>query len=265
MMLNNIVAVKQEEIAEAKSQRPMEDLVRAVEDLPETRPFRARLAGRPCAIIAEIKRRSPSRGQIREDVDPPAIARIYEEHGAAAISVLTDRHFFGGDTGDLVKVRQAVSLPVLRKDFIIDPYQIYETRLIGADAMLLIADILEQETLAGFIARAAFLGLGCLVEVHTREALDRAIAVGAGIIGINNRNLDTFQVDLNTSLELMPHIPDDKIVVSESAIRNRDDIHTLMTAGIHAFLIGETLMKARDIGQTLDDLLGNGAPRDHGR
>ncbi len=258
MMLDKIITVKLQEVAKARALRPLEELVKAVEGMPPTRNFKGRLAGKDCAVIAEIKRRSPSKGQIRAQVDPDAIARIYEANGAVAISVLTDKEFFDGSVSDLVQVRRSVALPVLRKEFIIDPYQIYETRLIGADAILLIADILEQEILAGFIARAAFLGLDCLVEVHTREALERALAAGAGIIGINNRNLDTFEVDLKTSLELVKEIPTDRIVVSESAIRNRGDIEILLSAGIHAFLIGETLMKSNDIGRTLQELTSGG-------
>jgi indole-3-glycerol phosphate synthase len=258
MMLDKIIHRKQQEVAEAKTFRPLDELVKTVEGLPPTRDFKGSLAGSHCAIIAEIKRRSPSRGQIRENVDPVAIASIYERNGATAVSVLTDQNFFAGSAADLVNVRKAITLPVLRKDFIIDPYQIYETRLLGADAMLLIADILEPEVLTGFMARAAFLGLDCLVEVHTREALERALAAGAGIIGINNRNLDTFQVNLKISLKLMPFIPTGKIVVSESAIRSRKDIEILMASGIHAFLVGETLMKADEIGQALKGLLGRG-------
>lgn len=261
MILDKIIAVKQQEVEEAKMLRPMEDLVKAVEGKPPGRDFKSALVNKPCAVIAEIKRRSPSKGPMRDHVDPLAMASLYAQHGAAAISVLTDRTFFDGSVEDLISVRQAVALPVLRKDFIIDPYQIYETRLIGADAMLLIADILEQDMLAGFIARAAFLGLDCLVEVHSREALECALGAGAEIIGINNRNLDTFEVDLQTSLDLRPLIPQDKVVVSESAIRNREDIETLMAADIHAFLIGETLMKAEDVGQTLHSLLGKGGAR----
>ena len=257
-MLDKIIAVKQQEVEEAKKIRPIEDLVKATEGMPPARDFKGALAGNACAVIAEIKRRSPSKGSMRDQVDPVAIASLYARHGATAISVLTDRTFFGGSADDLIHVREAVTLPVLRKDFIIDPYQIYETRLMGADAMLLIADILEQETLAGFIARAAFLGLGCLVEVHSREALERALGAGAKIIGINNRDLDTFQVNLQTSLDLMPLIPKGKVVVSESAIRNRQNIEMLMEAGIRAFLVGETLMKADDVGRTLRSLLGQG-------
>jgi len=264
MMLDRIIAVKKEEIHEAKQLRPIEELVKAVEGLPPARDFKGRVSGAGCAIIAEIKRRSPSRGQLREEVHPAAIASIYEMNGAAAVSVLTDRDFFAGSTDDLVNCRKSVTLPVLRKDFIIDPYQIYETRLIGADAILLIADILEQDCLSGFMARAAFLGLDCLVEVHSREAMEKALAAGASIIGINNRNLHTFEVDLKTSLELRPLIPPDIPVVSESAIRNRQDIERLMDAGIHAFLIGETLMKAEDIGQTLRELMGRGSVKRDG-
>ncbi|MDD5170924.1 MAG: indole-3-glycerol phosphate synthase TrpC [Syntrophales bacterium] len=254
--MDNIIAVKQQEVAEARKTRPIEELVGAVEGLPPARDFKAGLTESACAIIAEVKRRSPSRGEIRADVDPAAIASVYEKNGAAAVSVLTDREFFGGSPADLMDVRMSVSLPVLRKDFIIDPYQIYETRLMGADAMLLIADILEQDELAGFIARAAFLGIHCLVEVHTRAALDKAMAAGAAIIGINNRDLTNFAVDLKTSLDLMPGIPMDTVVVSESAIRTRSDIEMLMGSGIHAFLVGETLMKADDIGGELRKLLG---------
>lgn len=257
-MLDKIIAVKQQEVEEAKKIRPIEDLVKSADNMPPARDFRGALAGNPCAVIAEIKRSSPSKGSMRDQVDPVAIASQYARHGAAAISVLTDQSFFGGSADDLIQVRQAVTVPVLRKDFIIDPYQIYETRLMGADAMLLIADILEQETLAGFIARAAFLGLGCLVEVHSREALERALGAGAEIIGINNRDLDTFQVNLQTSLDMRPLIPEGKVVVSESAIRDRQDIETLMKAGIRAFLIGETLMKADNVGETLRSLMGQG-------
>ena len=256
MILDKIIAVKQREVAEAKEARPLGDLVASAEGLPPTRDFKKGLAENPCAIIAEIKRRSPSKGQIRADVDPIDIASLYERNGAAAVSVLTDQEFFGGNPADLANARSQISLPVLRKDFIIDPYQIYETRLMGADAVLLIADILDADTLAGFIARAAYLGIDCLVEVHTREALERAISAGAAIIGINNRNLDTFEVDLATSLELIPLVPKGTVVVSESAIRNRGDIEMLMQAGIHAFLVGETLMRSDDMGRTLRELQG---------
>ena len=256
MILKNIIDQKEREVAQARRERPMEALVRAVEKLPPARSLKAALRGRDCAIIAEIKRRSPSKGQIRQNVDPPAIAVLYEQNGAAAISVLTDRVFFGGSVEDLLAVRRVTSLPVLRKDFIVDPYQIYETRLLGADAVLLIADILDDETLAGFLARAAYLGLDCLVEAHDRPALERAVAAGAQIVGINNRDLNTFSVDLETSIDLRPHVPPDRMVVSESAIGGRSDIERLLSAGISAFLVGETLMRADDMGEALRALLG---------
>ncbi len=256
MILKNIIDQKEREVAQAKRERPMEELVRAVEKLPPARSLISALQGRGCAIIAEIKRRSPSKGEIRRHVDPPAIAALYEQNGAAAISVLTDRVFFGGSGEDLTVVRRVSSLPVLRKDFIVDPYQNYETRLLGADAVLLIADILDDDTLAGFLARAAYLGLDCLVEAHDLPALERAVAAGAQIVGINNRDLNTFSVNLETSIALRHHVPQDRMVVSESAIGGRSDIEYLLSAGISAFLVGETLMRADDIGEALRALLG---------
>ncbi|MBU2226935.1 MAG: indole-3-glycerol phosphate synthase TrpC [Proteobacteria bacterium] len=256
MILDRIVEVKRREVAERKGTAPLSLLKKAVGSMPPTRDFQRALGGRLCAVIAEVKRRSPSRGVIREDFDPVCIARAYEAHGAAAVSVLTDETFFGGSDADLSAVKSAVSLPVLRKEFIIDPYQIHETRAIGADAILLIASILGESELREYRELAASLGLASLVEVHNRMELEKALGAGAKIIGINNRDLETFTTDIRTTLALAPFIPADRIAVSESGIRARADIEVLMQAGIGAFLIGETLVAAPDSGLKLAELMG---------
>jgi indole-3-glycerol phosphate synthase len=255
MILDDIVAVKRREVADGKKATPLAALEAAIGGMPPTRDFRRALAGGECAIIAEVKRRSPSRGMIRADFDPGRIAAEYEKNGAAAVSVLTDATFFGGSNGDLTAVKKEISLPVLRKEFIIDPWQIHETRTIGADALLLIAAILGKSELREFRELAASLGLASLVEVHDRGELEAALAAGAEIIGINNRDLRTFVTDIGTSLALAPLVPAGKIVVAESGIRSRRDIETLMQAGVRAFLIGETLVAAPDIGAALRGLL----------
>lgn len=255
MILDRIVEVKRKEVARLRESTSLEALREAALDRPVPRDFEAAISGADCAVIAEVKRSSPSRGRIREDFDPLAIAALYEENGAAAISVLTDETFFEGKKAYLSEIKKRVSISLLRKDFIIDPYQICETRFIGADAVLLIAAILEGTMLADFIELAESLGLASLVEVHSREELERALAAGAGIIGINNRNLKTFSTDLATSLDLAPLVPAGRVVVSESGIEGRGEIERLMTAGIHTFLVGETLMRAPDIGAALRELL----------
>ena len=256
MILDDIVEVKRREVAERKKTTPLSALKAAIEGMPPTRDFRRALGGGDCAIIAEVKRRSPSRGVIREDFDPVRIAREYERHGAAAVSVLTDETFFGGSNEDLTAVKGAVSLPVLRKEFIIDPWQIHETRAIGADALLLIAAILGENELREYRELAASLGLASLVEVHDRRELEKALSSGAEIIGINNRDLRTFTTDIGTSLALAPLVPADRIIVSESGIRSRAEIEILMQAGIRAFLIGEALVAAPDSGAKLREFLG---------
>ena len=255
MILDDIIEVKRREVAERKETIPLSALEKTIEGMPPTRDFRKALGGGGCSIIAEVKRRSPSRGVIREDFDPVRIAVAYEQNGAAAVSVLTDETFFGGSSEDLTAVKGAISLPVLRKEFIIDPWQIKETRAIGADALLLIAAILGENELREYRELAASLGLASLVEVHDRRELEKALSSGAEIIGINNRDLRTFTTDIATSLALAPLVPADRIVVSESGIRSRAEIETLMRAGIRAFLIGETLVAAPDIGATLRRLL----------
>lgn len=258
MILEKIVEAKKEEVAHLKDTRPFSELKKAIGDTPSPRDFRQAISSADCSIIAEIKKRSPSRGILREDFDPIEIATIYEENGAAAISVLTEGRFFGGDGSYLLKIKKIVNLPLLRKDFIIDPYQIYETRIIGGDALLLITSLMKEEQLKDFIHLTGSLGISPLVEVHTREELDKAISAGANIIGINNRDLKNFSTELKTSLDLVPFIPEDKIVVSESGIHTKRDIEILMKAGIHSFLIGEALMCAPDIGAKLREFLDRG-------
>ena len=255
MILDDIIAVKRREVAERRKAIPPAALEKTIGEMPPTRDFRNALAGGDCRIVAEVKRRSPSRGVIREDFDPVRIAVSYEQNGAAAVSVLTDETFFGGSSEDLTAVKGAVSLPVLRKEFIIDPWQIEETRAIGADALLLVAAILGESELREYRGLAASLGLASLVEVHDREELGKALSSGAEIIGINNRDLRTFMTDVATSVALAPLIPADRIVVAESGIRSRAEIEALMRAGVRGFLIGETLIAARDIGAALRGLL----------
>lgn len=206
------------------------------------------------SVIAEVKKASPSKGLIRENFDPVAIAREYEAAGANAISVLTEEHYFQGSLRYLEAIRQEVKLPLLRKDFIIDPYQIYEAKLAGADAILLIAAILEAETMERFKNIAYGLGLSCLAEVHNREELDQVLECGFRIVGINNRNLKTFDVDLATTAQLAGYLPKECVVVSESGITNRDDMRTARKNGADAVLIGETLMRSGSITQTLTEL-----------
>jgi indole-3-glycerol phosphate synthase len=261
MILDRIVAAKREEVASSKKTTPLARLQGAVMDLPSTRDFRQAISYRPCAIIAEVKRSSPSKGRIRKDFDPVKIAAIYQEHGARAVSVLTDKQFFEGKGAYLTAIKNAIALPLLRKDFIIDAYQIYETRVLGGDALLLIAAILEQGQLREYIQLSEQLGLATLVEVHTKPELGKALAAGAEIIGINNRDLKTFSTDLKRTLELTPMIPKGTIAVAESGISTRKDIELLMATGVNCFLIGEALMRADDIGKKLRELLGKGADK----
>jgi len=254
--LDRIVETKKQELAATKRMMPLREVRAILCELPPPRDFQGALVGRECAIIAEIKKASPSRGIIREDFDPLKIAAIYEDRGAAAISILTERAFFQGDGRYLSEISKIAGIPLLRKDFIIDPYQIFETRVLGGDALLLIARLLSREILAEYIALTVDLGMTPLVEVHNEGELEKALAAGAKVIGINNRNLDTFVTDLDTSLELAPLISAGIVKVSESGISSRRDVKTLMKAGIHAFLVGETLMRAADMGRKLRELSG---------
>ena len=250
MILDKIIETKKTEVEQLKRQTTISILEKTIAQLEPCRNFRQAISGDTCAIIAEVKCASPSRGRLIADFDPVRIAGVYEENGAAAISMLTDEKYFAGRKNYLTQIRQHVGLPILRKDFIIDPLQIYETRAIGADAVLLIVRVL-MEKLAQFIAAAENVGLSALVEVHTKAELDLALAADAEIIGINNRNLDTFVTDIDTSRKLRAQIPEGKIVVAESGIMARADIECLMQANIHVFLIGEALITAPDIGKKL--------------
>jgi indole-3-glycerol phosphate synthase len=249
MILDQILSEKRRELDRARSARSPDELARAAaESADPTRGFTAALLDAPAPrVIAEVKRRSPSRGEIRPDFDPVACAQAYAEGGAAAISVLTDERFFGGHLSFLSKIRAAVPLPLLRKDFVIDPYQVDEARVAGADAVLLIAAALDAERLAVLRARAALRSLDALVEVHDEAELDRALAAGADLIGINNRDLRSFETDLAVTIRLAPRIPAGVVVVAESGIANPGDVRRLEQAGAHAFLIGESLMRQHDL------------------
>ncbi len=255
MILDKIVETKKEEVAQAKRKKTLAGLQDAIGELSPCRNFIAALNGSDCAIIAEVKCASPSRGRLVENFDPLKIAAAYEQNGAAAISVLTDEKYFLGSKEYLTRIKKEVELPLLRKDFIIDPYQIYESRVIGADAVLLIVRTLGAR-IGEFIGIAGQLGLAALTEVHTAAELEIAQAAGAGIIGINNRNLDTFVTDINTCKELARSIPAGIVTVAESGIRNRDDIENIMQSGIRAFLIGEALVTSDDIGRKLKEFQG---------
>ncbi|KQC13539.1 MAG: hypothetical protein APR56_05145, partial [Methanosaeta sp. SDB] len=230
--------LKQKEVAAAKESVPLAELRSMTRDLPPTRDFRGALTGRGTALIAEVKRSSPSVGRIAPITEPGDLARSYREGGAAAVSVLTESGWFGGSLDDLARVREAVLLPVLRKDFVIDPYQVYQSRLAGADAVLLIAEMLAPDRLADFLGRAAEIGLACLVEAHSEDALEMVLKTPAAIIGINNRNLKTLAVDLQTSLRLLPLVPEDRIRVAESGIKSAGDVRRLADGGADAVLIG---------------------------
>ena len=264
MILDRILAHKKVEVAGQKEALPINQLYKLIQNMERISPLSFPDAlKRPgeVTLIAEIKRASPSKGIIREDFNEVAIARQYEEAGAAAISVLTDSEFFGGQPGHLERVRRSTALPLLRKDFIIDEYQIYHARLLGADAVLLIAAALSRRELSGFLSLAGELGLNCLVEVHSEDEADAAREAGATVIGINNRNLRTFETDLNTTLRLARRVEDKNVtVVSESGIKTREDLALLREHGIHAALVGESLMRRSNPGDGVRELLGAVAP-----
>jgi len=257
MILDNILTRKTIEVENIMARNLMGQWERELADMPPARDFLSALRVRP-AIVAEVKRASPSRGRLRENFDPLELARAYERGGAAAISVLTDALFFEGHGDHLREVKRSVNLPVLRKDFIIHECQLLETRILGADAVLLIASILEQEMLKGFIRLARSLGLTPLVEVHSEPELIAALEADAEFIGINNRNLSTFQTDISLSIKLAPLIPRHVTLISESGIKSRADIEMLMKAGIGAFLIGEALVGEADVEEKLRELIAGG-------
>ena len=257
-ILDRILARKVEEIAERSARVPMAELIARVADLPDTRGFAAAIEAKIeaglSAVIAEIKQASPSKGVIRADFDPAAIAQAYAEGGATCLSVLTDADFFRGHEDYLRQARAACTLPVLRKDFTIDAYQVYEARAIGADCILLIVAALDDSSLLELSLLAAELDLDVLVEVHDEDELGRALEIPAPLIGINNRNLRSFEVSLDTSIKLRERVPADRLLVSESGITTGTDISRLRAAGIHAFLVGETFMRAADPGKALKQL-----------
>lgn len=260
-VLSRILAAKREEIAERQRRMPLAELRSRARDLPPARPFsralEARVAAGEWAVIAEIKRASPSQGRIREDFDPTRHALSYQQAGAAALSVLTDERFFEGHADHLLAARAACTLPVLRKDFLIDPWQLHEARVMGADAVLLIAAALAPAALGELAGLARELGLDVLIEVHREEELTAALAAGEALIGVNNRDLRSFRVDLGNSERLAARIPAGRIVVAESGIASAADLRRLQAAGIRAFLIGERLMRAPDPGAALRRLLAD--------
>jgi indole-3-glycerol phosphate synthase len=257
MILDEIIASKKEELKEIKRRRPLADIKTAAADSEPARGFGKALAGEgEIRLIAEVKKASPSKGVIRGDFDPVKIAGTYEKSGASCISVLTEKKFFQGSLDYLGEIRKAVGLPLLRKDFIVDEYQIFEARAAGADAILLIAACLDRRQLEDFLGVAGGIGLDVLAESHTYKELDKVLFAGAKLVGINNRDLNTFKVDLKTTLDLLKDIPEDRIVVSESGITDRDDVVKLRQAGVDAILVGESLMREKDIGKKVKELLG---------
>ena len=258
-ILKTILAAKRDEIERRRADRTLEELKAIVSDMPPCRDFagelKTRAAATKDAVIAEIKRASPSAGIIRQDFDPEAIAKSYEAGGATCLSVLTDERFFGGQTDFLVQARAACRLPVLRKDFIIDSWQVFETRAIGADALLLIVAALNDDQLAELSELGRELGLAVLVEVHDEDEMKRALKVPGDLVGINNRDLHRFVTDLETTLRLAPMVPKDRLVISESGIHTPEDIKRLQDGRIGAFLIGEAFMRQPDPAVALSYLL----------
>ena len=254
-ILNRIVAIKHEEVAAARRQHDLASLRREAEAHGDLRGFeaalRAKVAAGQAAVIAEVKKASPSKGVLREHFVPAEIAASYQQGGAACLSVLTDRPFFQGDAAYLQQARAACALPVLRKDFMVDEYQVFEARAMGADCILLIAACLDDAQMADLEATAHALGMAVLVEVHDGAELDRALRLKTPLLGINNRNLRTFEVTLDTTLGLLDRVPADRLLVTESGILNRADVLRMREAGVHAFLVGEAFMRAGDPGQAL--------------
>ena len=257
-ILQRIVAVKRDEVSAAKARRDLASMRVTAEARAGVRSFegalRARLQVGQAAVIAEVKKASPSRGVLRDPFDPAAIGASYARHGAACLSVLTDASFFQGNAHYLSLAREASGLPVLRKDFMIDPYQVYEACVMGADAILLIVACLDDARMAELEAVAMALGLGVLVEAHDGAELDRALRLKTPLLGINNRNLRNFEVSLDTTLDLVAQVPPDRLLVTESGILGRDDVQRMRAAGVHAFLVGEAFMRAPDPGLALASL-----------
>lgn len=257
MIFTKIIEAKKKEIEIAKERLPLSKIQEKLLVMPSQRSFKQAISKeREIALIAEIKRASPSAGLLRRDFDPLKIAQIYRAYGASAISVLTDEKFFRGELSYIDLVKKEVYLPILRKDFIIDRYQIYESKLFGADAVLLIADLLSRTELFHFSEISRELGMDAVVEVHNEEDLGKALSAESGIIGINNRNLHNFEVDIEVTSNLIKSIPDGKIIISESGIKTYEDIMFLKSLGVNAVLIGEAFMRSDDIGLKVRELMG---------
>jgi len=255
-ILEDILASKRKEIAEKKKTRPLALLTKELDRRSPPRDFKKSLKGKKIQLIGEIKKASPIKGLLRDHFDPVELARAYERSGASALSVLTDEPFFQGSLSYVAQVKSAVKIPVLRKEFILDRYQIDESAAAGSDAILLIAALLSKKELTNFIGRSAELGMESLVEVHTEEDLEKAIACGAEVIGVNNRDLNTFKVDLAVSERLIKKMPKDKIAVSESGIHSREEVAHLEELGFHAVLIGEAFMKHPYLEQAVHEVMG---------
>ena len=261
-ILNEIVEHKKTEVAQRKDERPLREIEAAIKAVSKPRGFLAALArcvaSGDAAVIAECKKASPSKGVIREIYDPTSIAVSYERAGATCLSVLTDGRYFEGSDQHLVSARAACELPVIRKDFVIDPYQVFEARSLGADCILLIAACLDDTRLAEFANIAAELGMDALIEIHDRTELQRALRLRTPLIGINNRDLKRFVTDIETTIGLLKDVPDDRFVVTESGIQTRKDVDYLRSNDVHAFLVGEAFMRADDPGEKLHDLFFGG-------
>lgn len=256
MILDEILANKRDELRERQKVVSLAELQERVAAQQPARSLADALSGDTVRVIAEVKRRSPSAGDLAANLDPATLAVVYADSGASAISVLTDRKYFSGTLDDLVVVREAVSLPVLRKDFIISEYQVLESRAFGADAVLLIVRALDSDDLSDLLDYARTLGMQALVEVHAEEELDTALDAGADVIGINNRDLAHFTTDLDVTRRLAPRVPDGHVVVSESGIRSREQIESLRRVGVHTVLVGESLVRHADPGEKLRELAG---------
>ena len=259
-ILDKINAAKREEVAAAKKKKSLEAMREDALSRVLTRDFegalRAKVAAGKPAVIAEVKKASPSKGVLREDFIPADIAQSYAEHGAACLSVLTDRQFFQGSADFLKQARASCDLPVLRKDFLVDPYQVYEARAMGADCILLIAASLSDAQMAEMEAVAHSMDMAVLVEVHDAQELQRALRLRTRLVGINNRDLRTFEVRLDTTLDMLADVPADRLLVTESGILQRGDVERMRAAGVHAFLVGEAFMRAPDPGEALAELFG---------
>lgn len=259
MILDDIVAHKINEINRPEYRQRIDKYYKELRRLPETKSLKGSLhSPGKVSLLAEIKRASPSKGKIRDDIEPELVAEIYGQNGAAAISVLTDERFFNGAPGFIPRVKMTSKLPLLRKDFIIEPIQLYEASMLGADAALLIVSILDDQRLGGLLKLAAELKMECLVEVHSAEEFKRARQAGASLVGINNRDLRTFKTDIGTTLGIMEQIREDIVTVSESGINSAADVEMLRQAGVNAVLVGEALMRERDIGAKVRELVAAG-------